>query len=123
MTKRRSTGPDTLTVEALYMRAEGLCELCSAPLKGERGREHHVHHRRPRRMGGSRLPDTNEIQNLLLLDADCHERVEKERTAGYEGGWLVRQDACPAEVPVLIHGRLWARLTDDGGYEPVEEAA
>lgn len=115
---RRSTGPGRLTVEAVYMRADGHCELCGGPIQGERGQEHHVHHRRPRRMGGSRLPETNGIENLLLLDADCHRRVEKERTAGYEGGWLVRQDAAPAEVPVLIRGSL-VFLTDDGGYRPV----
>jgi 5-methylcytosine-specific restriction protein A len=116
----RPTGPDKLTVEALYERAQGCCELCGIPVRGERGREHHVHHRRPRRMGGSQLPDTNQIQNLLLLDADCHETVESERTAAYAGGWLVRQGDDPAYVQVLIRGREWCLLTDDGQYRVVE---
>lgn len=118
--RRRSTGPDKLTVDALRDRSEGCCELCGHPLHGERGRDYHVHHRRPRRMGGSQLPDTNSIENLLLLDASCHERVESERTAGYAGGWLVRQDGIPATVAVLIHGKRWCLLTDDGEYRPVE---
>lgn len=118
---RRSTGPDKLTVEALYERAQGCCELCGIPVRGERGREHHVHHRRPRRMGGSQLPDTNTIVNLLLLDADCHQIIESERTAGYEGGWLVRQGDDPAAVPVLIRLNLML-LTEDGGYRPVEDS-
>lgn len=118
--RRRSTGPAKLTVEALYERAEGRCELCGHPVHGERGRDHHVHHRRPRRMGGSQLPDTNSIENLLLLDASCHERVESERTAAYAGGWLVRQDDIPAAVAVLVHGKAWCVLTDDGQYRVVE---
>lgn len=122
----RSTGPDRLTVKAVYERAringEPCCELCGIPVKGERGREHHVHHRRPRRMGGSQLPDTNEVTNLLLLDADCHGVIESERTAAYEGGWLVRQGDDPAVVPVLIRLNLML-LTDDGGYQPVETVA
>lgn len=115
----RSTGPDRLTVEALYERAERRCELCGAPVQGERGRHHHVHHRRPRRMGGSQLSDTNELVNLLLLDAACHELVERERTAAYEGGWLVRQSDDPSAVPVLVRAQL-VLLTDDGQYRPVE---
>lgn len=120
----RSTGPDKLTVEALHERAsvDGVpcCELCGIPVKGERGVHHHVHHRRPRRMGGSQLADTNSIVNLLLLDADCHARIESERTAAYEGGWLVRQNDDPASVPVFIRLELML-LGDDAGYRPVED--
>lgn len=119
-TRYRPTGPDKLTVEALYERARGCCELCGIPVQGERGQGHHVHHRRPRRMGGSQLQDTNEVTNLLLLDAACHDLVERERSTAYEGGWLVRQGADPAAVPVLIRASLML-LTDDGQYRPVED--
>lgn len=122
---RRSTGPDKLTVEAVYGRAtfDGLpcCELCGVQVEGTRGVQHHIHHRRPRRMGGSQLPDTNSVVNLLLLDASCHERVERERTAAYAGGWLVRQGERPADVPVLIRAERWYLLTDDAAYAPVED--
>lgn len=121
---RRSTGPDKLTVEAVWDRAGGRCEISGVPLSGERGRDWHVHHRRPRRMGGSRLDDTNSVENLLLLSPEAHEYVERNRTEAYERGWLVRQDAIPAAVPVvvLVDGQVaYVLLTDDGQYRSVED--
>lgn len=123
---RRSTGPSRLTVEALWGRAGGLCEISGVPLAGVRGEDFHVHHRRPRRMGGSRDPETNDVENLLLLSPEAHEHVERNRTEAYERGWLVRQDAVPAAVPVvvMVDGRpALVLLTDDAGYAPVEEVA
>jgi hypothetical protein len=112
----RNTGPPTAVVDAVYDRAQFSCELCSVGLGPMRGRDHHIHHRRARRMGGSQLSDTNLPSNLLLFCTSCHERVEREREAGYAGGWLVHQDDVPAEMPVLIHGRRWVGLTEDGRY-------
>lgn len=121
---RRPTGPDKLTVEAVWDRAGGRCEISGVELSGDRGRDWHVHHRRPRRMGGSRLPDTNDPTNLMLLSPEAHEHVEKNRTEAYERGWLVRQDAIPAVVPVvvLVDGQVaYVLLTDDGQYRSVED--
>ncbi len=67
-------------------------------------------------MGGSQLPDTNLPQNLLVLCLSCHELVESQRSAAYAGGWLVRQNADPAAVPVLIGASRWVLLTVDGRY-------
>ncbi len=123
---RRSTGPDRLTVEAVWGRAGGCCEISGVPLSGVRGEDFHVHHRRPRRMGGSRDPETNGVENLLLLSPEAHEHVERNRTEAYERGWLVRQDAVPAAVPVIVmvDGRpALVRLTEDAGYAPAEEVA
>jgi 5-methylcytosine-specific restriction protein A len=123
---RRSTGPDRLTVEALWDRAGGRCEISGVPLSGVRGEDYHVHHRRPRRMGGSRLDDTNSVENLMLLSPEAHEHVEKNRTEAYERGWLVRQDATPAAVPVvvMVDGRpALVLLTDDAAYAPADEVA
>lgn len=124
--RRRSTGPDRLTVEAVWDRAGGRCEISGVQLQGDRGIDFHVHHRRPRRMGGSRDPETNDVQNLMLLSPEAHEHVELHRTEAYERGWLVRQDAIPAAVPVIVmvDGRpALVRLTDDAGYAPVDEVA
>jgi 5-methylcytosine-specific restriction protein A len=126
------TGPDKLTVEALWARSRGRCEITGVELAGERSVGWHVHHRRPRQMGGSKRRDTNGIENLLLLSPDAHARVESERTEAYANGWLVRQNAVPAAVPVLLADIVAMRLfgdplpwfvllTDDGGYWPVEE--
>jgi hypothetical protein len=128
----RSTGPDKLTIEALYLRSEGLCEGCGEPLQGERGAPHGhaAHHRRARRMGGSQAPDTNSIENLLMLGHNCHLWVERYRSAATRWGFLVPQTGIPAAVPVWLYGVPAMRrgettdslmlLTDDAGYRPVE---
>lgn len=77
-------------------------------------------------MGGSRLDDTNSVENLMLLSPEAHEHVEKNRTEAYERGWLVRQDAIPATVPVvvMVDGRpALVLLTDDAAYAPADEVA
>jgi 5-methylcytosine-specific restriction protein A len=112
----RSTGPIPEVVHAVYARAMYSCELCGAPVGDRRGVDHHVHHRRPRRMGGTQLGDTNDVVNLLLLDPSCHERIESERSVGYAGGWLVRQEETPGDVPVLVCGSRWVLLTADAKY-------
>lgn len=114
-TRKAATGPAPEVVHMVYERAGYCCELCGANVGDRRGVDHHVHHRRPRRMGGSQLLDTNRPQNLLLLCPSCHETVESQRSTGYEGGWLVRQSDDPATVPVLILGRLQL-LTEDARY-------
>jgi 5-methylcytosine-specific restriction enzyme A len=111
----RRTGPSDEVVDLVYERAQWSCELCGAPVGDRRGVDHHLHHRRPRRMGGSQLPDTNAPQNLLLLCPASHETVESERTAAYAGGWLVGQNADPSLVPVLILAKL-KFLTAAGEY-------
>ena len=114
----RKTGPSEEVVDLVYERAQFSCEICGAAVGDRRGVDHHVHHRRARRMGGSQLPDTNLPQNLMLLCPESHEMVESERTAAYAGGWLVRQNADPATTPVLVLARL-VLLTPDGRYSPV----
>lgn len=121
---RRATGPDRLTVEAVWDRAGGRCEISGVQLFGERTVGWHVHHRRPRRMGGSKLDDTNSVENLLLLSPEAHEHVERNRTEAYERGWLVRQEAIPAAVPVivLVDGQpARVLLTEDAAYRSVED--
>lgn len=119
-----STGPDKLTVEALVARAQGRSEISGEELRGRRGEGWHVHHRRPRQMGGSKRRDTNGIENLLVLSAEDHDLVERQRTLAYQRGWLVRQNAIPAEVPVQVFidgAAVTVLLTDDGSYRPVED--
>jgi hypothetical protein len=121
-TRHRNTGPAPAVVDAVCERAQWSCELCSMPVGDRRGVDHHIHHRRPRRMGGSSLPDTNLPQNLLLLDPSCHDVVEKDRSAAYAGGWLVHQDADPLTVEVLRHGREWVLLREDATVEVLRGA-
>lgn len=133
--RARNTGPSAEVVDLVLERAQWSCEMCTVALGHLRGKDWQCHHRRPRRMGGSQLPDTNSVENGLMLNADCHSWVESNRTWGYRHGFIVRQDDIPALTPVRLyavrcavnveyppqHGQL-AYLTDDAGYRPVENA-
>lgn len=121
-TRVRATGPSDEVVDLVLERAQWSCENCCVGLGDRRGVDYQLHHRRPRRMGGSQLPDTNLASNLLLFCLSCHELAESHRSAAYEAGWLVRQNADPAAVPVLIGASRWVLLTADGRYE-AERAA
>lgn len=113
----RDTGPDLKTVLDVLARDRHMCVRDSVPIRGDRGTDWVIHHRRPRAMGGSRLPDTNEPQNLLSLCAACHEYVESHRAEALDNGWLVPQSGNPSLVSVLVeHGRRWVFLDPLGYY-------
>lgn len=113
--RRRSTGPDLSTTQQVMARAGGLCEIGTEVLIGHRGDEWAIHHRRPRRMGGSRRRDTNLASNLLVLCRGCHERLESNRLEALAHGWLLPADAVPAEQPVMLAaGSRVMYLRDDG---------
>jgi hypothetical protein len=72
----------------------------------------HIHHRRPKRMGGSRAADTDQPQNLILLCERCHSEVHGNGVSESKG-YLLRATDDPQVVPVLWRGR-WVRLTQGG---------
>jgi hypothetical protein len=109
---------DSATRARVLNRAGRRCESCGSAA------QHlgwSVHHRRPRGAGGSRRSDTNQPQNLLLLDGSgttgCHGFFESNRQVAYDQGILVRQGQDPADVPVLRRGE-WVLLAPDGTVEP-----
>lgn len=120
----KATGPDAETVEVVYVRAGYACEICDAMVGDRRGVDHHIHHRRPRGVGGSKRPDTNSPANLLLLCPDCHRTVESRRGEALGVGWLVPQPGDPAATAVLVHRDRWTYLGHDGTYrdDPPEVA-
>jgi len=77
----------------------------------------HIHHRRPRGMGGTDRPGSSRASNGVLLCACDHRAAETDRAAALDAGLLVSQDADPAEVPVLYRGHL-VLLDDDGCIDP-----
>lgn len=101
-------------------RSAGLCEACGAVGTN-------THHRRPRGSGGSKDPATNRPSNLLRLCGSgttaCHGHIEANRRWAYDLGLLVRQNASPAEVPVLLLRPGWVYLDDFGNYLPAERGA
>jgi len=86
------------------------CERCGKDLKWGGGQ---VHHRKPRRMGGSADPAINSTANLVHLCEPCHRQVESDRWQAYDDGWLVKTGEDPAAVPMLTH-EGWRYLADDG---------
>jgi 5-methylcytosine-specific restriction protein A len=114
----RSTGPSAEVVDLVYERAQHSCELCLTAVGPQRGADHHIHHRRPRRAGGSSRTDTNLPSNLLLLCPTCHEVVESRRLKAYENGWVLRSESDPARCPCTIaRGTRVVLLTNEGRYE------
>lgn len=109
-TKRRNTGPSKRTLELVEDRAGGACEFeaCGRPAV-------HTHHRRPRRAGGTRRPETNQPANLVRLCLRHHDWVESNRTAALDMGMLLHDREVPTVVPVrAIYG--WVLLDDEGGW-------
>jgi Predicted restriction endonuclease len=114
--RHKATGPDRDVVDAVYERAQWSCEVCCVGVGDRRGVDHHIHHRRPRALGGSKRADTNLPSNLLLLCPDCHADIESHRAIAQSMGWLVPQVADPAAVAVLVQRDRWTYLTADGRY-------
>lgn len=108
------TGPTEQTREAVITRAAYHCELCNRPISGPAS----VHHRRPRRMGGTRRADTNSPANLLLLcgsgTTGCHGWVELHRREGLDAGVILYDRDNPTEHPFMDRLGNWWTLTDEG---------
>lgn len=97
---RRRTGPTPDVVAEVIARAGHRCERC-----GDADGPFAVHHRKPRRAGGTSDPAINDPVNLALLcdfDADsCHRWTEDQPAEAYDTGWLVHSWEDPAEVVPL----------------------
>jgi 5-methylcytosine-specific restriction protein A len=105
----RKTGPDRKTVELVRERADNLCEICGLS-EGQQ-----LHHRKPRRAGGTRDPAINYPSNLIFACALCHALVESKRERAIEEGHVVPSFGDPASIPVLYRGTM--RLLDnEGGF-------
>lgn len=116
--RRRDTGPSRAVRDLIRARANGLCERCCRPL----GLLADLHHRHPRRMGGTKREWVNSVPACVLLCRVCHRWVESQRSVALASGWLVREGTDPETVPVtttmgrrmLLHsdGTLGVRVVD-----------
>ena len=111
---RRKTGPSEATQRLIWDRADYACERCGKHAPNHGGQ---IHHRNPRKMGGTVRPEANAPNNLVLLCAGCHADVESNRAQARKDGWLL-QDYQPPEVFPLTRidgrqfllvgeGRIW----------------
>ena len=100
------------TKQLVLDRAGGKCELCGMPVGVP-----HLHHRRPRGMGGSKRVETGGASNCLVIHPSCHADVESNRQRALDNGWLVSQWRDPATVPVKRWNGL-CLLAEDGSVNP-----
>lgn len=102
--KRRDTGPSPAVRAEVHARSGMCCERCGSSLVWGGGE---MHHRRPRKMGGSSVPETNLPSNLVDLCSGCHGWVESHPDLAEVDGWHVRPWRNPADVPIrLFTGEL-----------------
>jgi 5-methylcytosine-specific restriction endonuclease McrA len=93
----RNTGPSKDERAEVYGRSGGKCERCY-----HRTTDMAIHHRLPRRMGGTSNPLINDPANLVLLCRACHDDVESNRGNAYLFGWLLHADDDPRTIAVGI---------------------
>ena len=115
----RRTGPSKDTRYAVVTRSRGRCERCGRGGDFWLGQD--IHHRKPRRMGGTRDPEINSTANLVLLCRACHDDVESHRTQGAKDGWILSARQEPSMVPVNLNAFGPTLLTKDGGYIVTED--
>lgn len=114
--RQRDTGPSKKLKDQLKTkRAKGVCERCAG-----RGRLD-VHHRRARKMGGTKRPEINDPSNLLVLCRSCHHAITDSQgnrpTYEFEG-LLIREDGRDTTtVKVLLAGG-WFLLDNQGAKTP-----
>ncbi|MGH3518821.1 MAG: HNH endonuclease [Haloechinothrix sp.] len=96
------------------------CRWCGEPVTGERGRDWSIHHRLPRRMGGTRRPGINSPANLVTVHGSgttgCHGDIELSRAFAQGHGWLLCGECDdPAAWPILLDRESrWVYLTATG---------
>lgn len=119
----RDTGPTAKVVALVWRRDEGCCVSCGRQcVFADRSTGWSVQHRRARGMGGTRQPDANQPQNLIVLcgsaTTGCHGWVESHREAALLNGWAVKSNSDPLREPVLhwLYGVTY--LHEDGSITP-----
>lgn len=105
----RSTGPDLATRQLVIDRSNHMCLRCGQPGQV-------IHHRRPRKRGGTRRPEINSPENLVFVCNACHDWIESHRLGAYATGWLVHEGIDgPSEVALVDkERRRMFFLTEEG---------
>jgi hypothetical protein len=106
----RHTGPGAMAMRIIRARSDGRCEFSACASTAE-----HTHHRRPRRIGSTRRPETNLPANLLRLCSPHHEWIESNRSEALTLGLLLHDTQTPSAVACRTrHG--FVLLADDGSW-------
>ncbi len=109
-----------VTVRAtVHTRDAGKCARCGRSVLNYPSS---VHHRLPRRMGGTRDIRSYDPRNLVLVcgtgTTGCHEEIESNRTVAYDTGWLLRSFDGLDDPLLTLDGRR-VYLTEDGGRSEI----
>ncbi len=92
--------------DALWWRDNGNCARCGITLSGF----YSLHHRKPRGMGGTKDPRSDDPRNLIHLcgsgTTGCHGLIESHRAQAYETGWLLRSLGALDTALLAPDGRL-----------------
>ena len=96
-------------------RAGGYCEMCGMPCQNGQ-----IHHRKPRRAGGSVDPRVSTAANGMYIHSSCHAKVESDRHWAIRRGWLLFAAEYPEEVPIRTW-RGWMLLSAAGQTCQVDE--
>lgn len=101
------------TRDLIRKRADHRCEVCGLRMLtyGQ------IHHRAPRRMGGTRSKQLANASNGLYVHPDCHERIERNRREAAYMGWLVGYGRSPESAEVRLWDG-WFLLTPEGERLP-----
>lgn len=117
--RTRAVGPDIRTVQKVVMRDGWRCVVCGDPVRGQRGLDWSIHHRR----GRDGKPDTHQPQNLITVcggdnHTGCHGRIHQRRSESQPNGWWLSRVAGedPLRLPLLIFADHWVYLTADYGF-------
>lgn len=113
--------PDQVREQAILAHLSG-CAGCAAPSPD-------VHHRSPRRAGGTRAPGAAELPNALPLCRPCHEWAHTNPLNAAAMGWLLPEPG--PDVPYWTVALSWCDWISDAGtwlirpfrYPPSAEAA
>lgn len=101
------TGPSTDVRLLVLGRDHWLCLRCNASTGLE------IHHRCPRRSGGTSALSVNFPENLVSLCVNCHRWVESQRYAAKMAGYLLSTPDRAQAVPLQhCDGWTWYRLVD-----------
>jgi hypothetical protein len=128
--RRRDTGPDRDTRDAVWARDLGCCAGCGHAI---RSGLFSIQHRDARGAGGARRPEANSPENLVLLcgtatmpgmcPCGCHLKCEQRDPVMHARGLWLETGEDPAAKPVIYatpSGPAEYLLTPDAARTPVD---
>jgi 5-methylcytosine-specific restriction endonuclease McrA len=105
-------------------RDKGRCVRCDVSVLN---RPSSVHHRLPRRMGGTKDERSADPRNLVTLcgtgTTGCHGEVESYRALAYDTGWVIRSYEELDDVLYSKDGRRITLLVDGDRDDVIDVAS